>query len=273
MLKLQIEGDKFKMTDEFKTTMTALEKLGTSLGIKTTPQQVLDQIGAALSKNQILAQEVNILTGKIRDGSITGAGTFKDPFSLGAQGTGTKGDIQGANLKSYGNPLKDFGELGIGQKLKNFAYKQGLVMGDYFSVEDDKGLVSVFRVSDEDGNIKRVKNPYEKKSLGGPVVAGQKYMVNDRVNPLGYQGEGFIPNISGTIYPNIATMPRYDVGSNTKMTGVNISNSPSSNNVYNIDIALNGTTVTADDVIRSFKRELALVNAKEGIDRRFGGSH
>ena len=272
MTKLQIEGDKFKMTDEFKTTMTALEKLGTSLGIKTTPQQVLDQIGAALSKNQILAQEVNILTGKIRDGSITGSGTMKDPFSLGPLGSGTKGQLQGANLSTYGK-FGDVGELGISQKLKNFAYKQGLVMGDYFSAEDDKGLVSVFKVKDEDGNIERVKNPYKKKSLGGPVVAGQKYMVNDRVNPLGYQGEGFVPNISGTIYPNIATMPRYDIGSETKMTGVNISNSPSSNNIYNIDIALNGTTVTADDVMRSFKREMALLNAKEGIDRRFGGSH
>jgi len=47
-------------------------------------------------------------------------------------------------------------------------------------------------------------------------------------------------------------------------------NSPSSNNVYNIDIALNGTNVTADDVLNSFKRELALVNAKEGINRRIG---
>jgi TP901 family phage tail tape measure protein len=273
MTKLQIEGDKFKMTDEFKTTMTALEKLGTSLNIKTTPQQVLDQIGAALSKNQILAQEVNILTGKIRDGSITGAGTMKDPFSLGAQGIGTGGEIKGAYLSSYGNPLKDWGEVGIGQKLKNFAYKQGLVMGDYFSAEDKDGKVSVFKVKDEDGNIVRVKNPYENKSLGGPVVAGQKYMVNDRVNPLGYQGEGFIPNMSGTIYPNIATMPRFDIPSGTQMSGVNNIGSQGSSNVYNIDIALNGTTVTADDVMRSFKRELALVNAKEGIDRRFGGSH
>jgi hypothetical protein len=110
------------------------------------------------------------------------------------------------------------------------------------------------------------------KSLGGPVVAGQKYTVNDRVNPLGYQGEGFMPNVSGTIFPNIATMPRYDVGSNTKTPAVNISNSPSSNNIYNIDISLNGTTVTVDDVMRSFKQELSLVNAKEGVGRRLGGN-
>jgi TP901 family phage tail tape measure protein len=272
MTKLQVEGDKFKLTDEFKNTMAALTKMGDSLGIKTTPQEVLDQIGKALSKNQILAQQVNILTGKVRDGSMGGSGTLKDPFTLGSQGTGTKGDIQGASLSSYGNPLKDFGEFGIGQKLKNFAYKQGLVMGDYFSAEDDKGLVSIFKVKDDDGNITRVKNPYEKKALGGAVVAGKQYIVNDRVNALGTQGEGFIPNVSGTIYPNAATMPKFNMPGGTNYSGVNISNSPSSNNVYNIDIALNGTNVTADDVLRSFKRELALVNAREGIDRRIGGS-
>ena len=52
--------------------------------------------------------------------------------------------------------------------------------------------------------------------------------------------------------------------------GTNIINSPSSNNVYNIEIALNGTNVTADDVINRMKREMALVNAKEGINRRVG---
>ena len=275
MTKLKIEGDDFKMTEEFKTTMKALEKLGGSLNIKTTPQNMLDQIGAALSKNQIIAKEVNILTGKIRDGSMTGAGTFSSPYSLGGQGTGTKGELQGANLKDYGSAL-DFGEIGIGQKLKNFAYKQGLSMGDFFSAEDDKGNVSIFKVRDEDGNITRVKNPYQKKSLGGTVVAGQTYATNDKLNSLGYQQEGFMPftpQVSGTIYSNIATMPRYDIPSGAKMSGVNINNSPSSNNVYNIDIALNGTTVTADDVMRSFKREMALVNAKEGIDRKLGGGY
>jgi hypothetical protein len=269
MTKLQIEGEKFKLTDEFKTTMTALEKLGKDLGIKTSPQQVLDQIGAALSKNQIIAQQVNILTGKVRDGSITGSGTMKDPYSLGAQGSGTKGQIQGASLASYGK-MMDFGELGIGQKLKNFAYKQGLVMGDYFSAEDDKGNVSVFRVKDEDGNVERVKNPYAKKSLGGPVAAGQKYIVNDRINALGVQGEGFIPNVSGTIYPNAATMPRFNIPTGTKYNGIGGSTTSNSSNIYNIDIALNGTNVTADDVINRMKREMALINAKEGINRRVG---
>ena len=263
-------------------TMTALEKLGKDLGITTSPQKVLDQIGAALSKNQIIAQQVNILTGKVRDGSMTGSGTLKDPYSLGAQGIGTKGEIQGASLSSYGNPLKDFGEFGIGQKLKNFAYNQGLVMGDYFSAEDDKGKVSVFRVKDEDGNVVRVKNPYE-KAMGGAIrkygngsmggVWGPGSSTSDSIPALLSNGE-YVLNAAATQKFGIPLLDQmngsYNIPSSTKSMGTNIINSPSSNNVYNIEIALNGTNVTADDVINRMKREMALVNAKEGINRRVG---
>jgi hypothetical protein len=111
-----------------------------------------------------------------------------------------------------------------------------------------------------------------KKALGGPVAAGQKYLVNDRINALGVQGEGFIPNVSGTIYPNAATMPKFDMPTDNNYRIPNITNSPNSNNLYNIDINLNGTNVTADDVMRKFKQELALINAKEGINRYVGGN-
>jgi hypothetical protein len=47
----------------------------------------------------------------------------------------------------------------------------------------------------------------------------------------------------------------------------------SSNIVYNIDIDLNGTNVTADDIMRKFKSELALINAKEGRVRTLGGNY
>ena len=79
--------------------------------------------------------------------------------------------------------------------------------------------------------------------------------------------------MSGTIYPNIETMPRYNIPSNT-IGGVNPgTNNSYNNNTYNIDIALNGTNVTADDIMRKFKAELALINAKEGRIRTVGGNY
>ena len=41
----------------------------------------------------------------------------------------------------------------------------------------------------------------------------------------------------------------------------------------NIDIDLNGTNISADDIMRRFKAELALINAKEGRVRTVGGSY
>jgi hypothetical protein len=102
-----------------------------------------------------------------------------------------------------------------------------------------------------------------KRFLGGRVVPGIPYTIND-----GEKTEGVIFDYPGMIKPNIETA--FNIPSGTKYNGVSITNSPSSNNVYNIDIALNGTNVTADDVLNSFKRELALINAKEGINRRIG---
>jgi hypothetical protein len=67
--------------------------------------------------------------------------------------------------------------------------------------------------------------------------------------------------------------PRYNIPTNS-ITGVNGSaNNSYNNNTYNIDIQLSGTSVTADDIIRKFKAELALINAKEGRARTIGGQY
>jgi len=255
--KLQTEGDKFKMTKEFTETMSALETLGKKLGIEKPATGVVDEILNAL-KNGINAPYVTIYTDQIKDGMKGKYATAGDLYSAMYDGNASD-----ATLKS------PYGKDGY---LTNDARK-AVIAGDQLEVgdiiEDPNGVK--YKVQKRFG-IGPKEAVRQTKSLGGPVVAGQKYTINDRVNPLGYQQEGFMPSISGTIYPNIATMPRYDIPSGTKMSGVNISNSPSSNNIYNIDIALNGTTVTVDDVMRSFKQELSLVNAKEGVGRRLGGN-
>jgi hypothetical protein len=256
--KLQTEGEKFKMTEEFKNTMAALETMGKTLNIDKPASSVVDETLKAL-KNGINAQNVTIYTDQVKDGMKGKYATAGDLYSAMYDGNASD-----ATLK---NPYGKDGYLTPDARTAVIAGDQ-LEVGDI--IEDPNGVKYKVQKRFKIGPKEAVR---QSKSLGGPVVAGQKYTINDRVNPLGYQQEGFMPSMSGTIYPNIATMPRYDIPSGTKMSGVNISNSPSSNNVYNIDIALNGTTVTVDDVMRSFKRELALVNAKEGIDRKLGGNY
>jgi hypothetical protein len=108
------------------------------------------------------------------------------------------------------------------------------------------------------------------KSLGGPVAAGRKYLVNDRVNSLGFQQEVFVPRVPGNIYPNINTMPKYNIPTNS-ISGIYGNEGGSQNNNYTINIELNGTNVTADDIMKRFKSEMALINAKEGRSRTVGG--
>jgi hypothetical protein len=275
MTKLQVEGDKFKLTDEFKNTMAALKDLGGNLGIKTKPEDIVNSIKNGLTG----VKDVTIYTDRVRLGSLSGEGTKASPFMMGAVGVGTK-TIPNADVSKYGT-ITDFGPMGIGQRLKNYAEEKGVLPGQYFSVKDKDGKESTYLVRD-DGNITRTGNPY-KKAMGGAIkkydkgsmggVWGPGTSTSDSIPALLSNGE-YVLNAAATQKFGIPLLDQmngsYNIPSNTRSVGANIINSPSSNNIYNIDIDLNGTTVTADDVLNSFKRELALINAKEGISRRIG---
>jgi GH25 family lysozyme M1 (1,4-beta-N-acetylmuramidase) len=109
------------------------------------------------------------------------------------------------------------------------------------------------------------------RSLGGPVTPGRKYLVNDRINSLGKQQEVFMPTMPGMIKPNIDTAFNIPSQQNVKMPG--ISNSPNSNNTYNIDIELNGTNITVDDVMKSMEAKMKLVGATLGRPVNVGGKY
>jgi hypothetical protein len=116
-----------------------------------------------------------------------------------------------------------------------------------------------------------------RKAMGGYVaraangVAGmtgsQPYLVGERGPEL------FVPSSGGQIIPNNILGAKYNIPGNTISGVKGGANNSYNNNVYNIDIDLNGTNVTADDIMRKFKAELALINAKEGRVRSFGGNY
>jgi hypothetical protein len=245
----------FAESKEYKKTLKALDDLGTSLGIKTPAKDVVSQLAAAFEKG-ITADLVNLYTNDMKNGRT--AFPKNNPLNAETLGLGKLATRDGGVLTD--------------DSKKKVVQEALLNKEDYFVYKGKKYRVkSVTYVTDGDGNpFVNNMDVVQTKSLGGPVVAGQKYIVNDRINALGVQGEGFIPNVSGMVYPNAATMPRFNIPSGAKYNGMGPSNTSSSSNVYNIDIDLNGTTVTADDVLNSFKRELALINAKEGISRRVG---
>jgi TP901 family phage tail tape measure protein len=98
------------------------------------------------------------------------------------------------------------------------------------------------------------------------MMGSQPYLVGERGPEL------FVPSSGGQIIPNNILETKYNIPSNTVSGVKGGANNSYNNNVYNIDIDLNGTNVTADDIMRKFKAELALINAKEGRVRTFGGN-
>ena len=100
------------------------------------------------------------------------------------------------------------------------------------------------------------------RALGGPVVAGQTYAVNDRINPLGFQQEGFTPftpRVSGMIHANAATMPRYDIPSGGYRGSSNMSSAVSGGAAPVIN---NYITATPNMDIKQLAREVGMVTAK-----------
>jgi len=124
-------------------------------------------------------------------------------------------------------------------------------------------------IKDNPTEAQRIAKAFNVKlARGGRIVPGIPYTLND-----GGKIEGIRFDMPGMVYPNANTMPKFNIPTQTKLSGVNSFSNSSSNSIYNIDIDLNGTNVTAEDVLNSFKRELALVNAKEGRSRSLGGNY
>ena len=80
-----------------------------------------------------------------------------------------------------------------------------------------------------------------------------------------------MPTVPGMIKPNADTAFNIPSQQTVKMPG--ISNSPNSNNTYNIDIELNGTNITVDDVMKSMEAKMKLVGATLGRPVNVGGKY
>jgi TP901 family phage tail tape measure protein len=255
--KVKTLGDSFRGSDEYKEAMVALKEAGKKLGIDADPEKVLNDIVKGLGN--ISTDLVNIyLAGGGKAASFGQGGTSSNPRNLGQ----SKYD-----LRSWSNPFSK-GPSSVREMVKGYAQTEGVLPGEYFTLTDKDGKEYKFKVR-EDGNITMVTDPYTvKKAMGGRIVPGIPYMLND-----GGKVEGIKFDMPGMVYPNINTMPKYNIPTNT-ISGVRgVNNGAYNNSVYNIDISLNGTNVTADDVVRKFKQELALINAKEGRSRTTGGRY
>ena len=205
----------------------------------------------------------------------TGSGTSADPYQNGGLGDIYKANpsfkpkIGGAlnpgldpsrwNQPGYGGLL---GAASARSQIKKYAEEMGFKPKQYFTI-DHNNLKYKFRV-EKDGNITMIGKPVAiKKSLGGPFAAGQLIEINDRINPLGAQMEGmgtFIkPDFSGVIYPNAATMPKYDIPSGGYRGSSSMSSATSGGAAPVIN---NYITASPNMDIKQLAREVGMVTAK-----------
>ena len=301
MLKYLTDVD-FKDSKEYKAALEGLDNLAKKLGITTPSKDVVSELTTAL-KTGIKAEQVNLYATTIKQGSSTNA-TEANPSMVAGKTTGGTGGIPKKYFDSSGKEVteKEYKSMPVGAPSegkeyvvpitglnnREFANRQAATreffnlnggQGKFESMDGFEFMANGTVIKNKKGvgawlaalpGSSRVKSYYE-GSKGGVWGAGTS--TSDSIPAMLSNGE-YVLNAAATQNFGIPLLDQmnssYNIPTGTKTIGANIINSPSSNNIYNIDIDLNGTTVTADDVLNSFKRELALINAKEGINRRIG---
>ena len=234
-------------------------KTGASLGGKTTQGYFG---GSSLSSSYVtgiadtkLKEDSSALRGamKVSEGLLT---QIRDILGgKGALGFTTKATAKDITTTANENGVSYGGNTnkgGLEQWAKEAIVRQNnLQAGQFFKYNGQ-----TYKVNSNNSIIRQ-------KSLGGPFAAGQIIEVNDRINPLGAQPEGMgtliKPDFSGVIYPNAATMPRYDIPSGGyRGTG----NMPLGSSEGAAPVINNYITATPNMDIKQLAREVGMVTAK-----------
>ena len=215
----------------------------------------LDLLKSDASSITSKIEESNVILKAIHKalGGSEGVGTYKDPKrvtsvpvydTIGMKSVDSKGELSD-------------------QAREDLIRKNKYKKDTYFEYGGKK-----YRVNTAHDAKFRTPGAVITKEHGGPFAAGQLMQVNDRINPLGAQPEGISmrhkgrlirTNFSGEIYPNAATMPRYDVpsggysGYRNESSGGSSGSSPVINNYI---------TATPTMDIKQLAREVGIVTAK-----------
>jgi hypothetical protein len=285
-----IMGDSYEGSSQQKTDLAGVESFNTDLGgpksvekvipkgakarhripetFSDTPGGAKDLLDKTVKQMTVQASVVNLI-GDIKNAGAGAGGkglvigganayNFMGDRTSKTNALQVPTDSISANLVKQDGELSDSGEKYIISALK-------LEKGQFFKFNNK--TYEVLRTGFTFGDRAKVVG----RSLGGAVTPGRKYEVNDRINSLGRQQEVFMPTVPGMIKPNADTAFNIPSQQTVKMPG--ISNSPNSNNTYNIDIELNGTNITVDEVMKSMEAKMKLVGATLGRPVNVGGKH
>jgi len=202
--------------------------------------------------------------------SIKGGASLNDIFkALGGKNTSARSlsaeQIQAAIKSNQGGQSADLKNmLDKEGYLKESVRKSIIVANKYQRGQQFEYDGTTYVVTD--GYDAKMKAPRAvRRAMGGRIVPGVPYTVND-----GMKTEGIKFDRPGYVYPNINTMQRFDVPTQSLMPSSASMVNSQNNNSYTINIELNGTNVSPDDIIRRMKQEMSMIQAKEGAVRTLG---
>jgi hypothetical protein len=252
-----------------------------------TPEELAKDLFGKFGDTTIQADTVVVNAKNILDGGPKG--TLKNPYS------GGRSQDAGLQLSGMGGWSSTVGMNSGRQKVKQFAEKQGYKPGDFFTLTEgnkaDNTLKTwTFKV-EKDGNITNVSKKATGGLLKGPGtgtsdsilaqyaeggmvrVSNGEYIINaETVKNLGVP---FFDRLNGMKTGGLMVnydMPRYALGGRLAYNEGGQISSPSSNNaLYNINVNLNGSNLSPDDVARAISREMQIREAMNGRVRSIRG--
>ena len=245
------ERAKWKASKQSETMLAAVADAAKAAGIKLNGLKDLD---FAKGLVEGLDNKLGAISTIGIDGNVTivlangqqlniggrGNGTKDTPYDLGKVGEGTN-TISGATVANWGHSVLDKGPLGISQQLKGLAQEKGILPGQFFSVTDKDGKVSVFKMRD-DGGLTRQNNPY-KKADGGHI-RGAGTATSDSIPAYLSNGEYVIKADSVAKYGvdtfDALNAGKYAAGGPINPTPLSKHNSSFGTGVSNINVNMQG---------------------------------
>ena len=220
--------------DVFKNDMAAVSKLATAITGGTTLDRLRLELKEALGKGEPNKPKPNVPTAK------QAANNAVDPMAP-AGGTVRK---EGNITYIYDNMGKKYDITSPeGKKLKKVFKKAS---GGYIS---GPGTPTSDSIPAMLSNGEYVINAKSVQAAGLPML--------DSINRMA---------AGGLVSYNVPTM---STGGRVRFSEGGLASSSSS--LYNINVQLNGTNLTADDVAASIHREMRLREMASGVNRRVGG--
>jgi len=218
----------------------------------------------AITGGKTLADVYNaILTGEAK-GKMINVDSIKSP--------GYGGRTYKETASGLGSKSNDINHAGAGGRtlVENIIRENGLKAGDSFVLNGTK-----YNVKGSGSVVRDASYKPPKMWGGGRFAAKQPITINDKINSLGTQYEGIKFDRSGVVYPNAATMPKYDVGSYSTSVGMKQggSNSSGSNVTINATLNFGESPKNGKELWKEFKQMAKAEGAKIGENIVIGGSN